>query len=289
MWAIVSSPLVLSFDVTDKAAVDRVWPILSNTEVIAVNQHYSGSPGMLLLTDRAVYPSPLNTNGYYEYPGQLGQSRGWKDVCGMTACNGTCRTCTACTDPWGYATCPHYMTLHSASMTLDAADKWCSSNSSCQGFTYLTNSTGASASKPTTCYFRDATQIFFMDSEIGAITGKLGQSQWTSHVAKARAPPLSGAPKPSDPALDGATTSGLQVWIKDIGKKGTALLLVNTGNVKIDAYELDLALLPPLPGRNIKSARNLYTHEPYKFAAAEGKPLKFAGVAPHDSVMLLLQ
>ena len=40
MWAITSSPLVLSFDVSQKSALDRLWPILSNREVIAVNQHY---------------------------------------------------------------------------------------------------------------------------------------------------------------------------------------------------------------------------------------------------------
>ena len=84
--------------------------ILSNTEAIAVNQPwngvphltmaqpiagclevlsfpgvvvFSGSPGQLLLTDRASFASPLNAKGYYEYPAQLGQSRGWKNVPGM--------------------------------------------------------------------------------------------------------------------------------------------------------------------------------------------------------------
>lgn len=140
MWAIVSSPLVLSFDVTSKPTLDRVWPILSNTEVIAVNQHWSGSPGQLLLTDKVTYPSELK-NGYYTYPGQLGQSRGWQNVRGMTDQDPSWQV-GPCVDPWGAAECPHYMTLHKATMTLEQADAWCSA-ASCSGFTFATNSTGA--------------------------------------------------------------------------------------------------------------------------------------------------
>ena len=33
-WAVVSAPLILGLNVTDKARLDAVWPILSNTEVI---------------------------------------------------------------------------------------------------------------------------------------------------------------------------------------------------------------------------------------------------------------
>lgn len=34
----VSSPLILGLNVTDKARLDSVWPILSNKEAIAVNK-----------------------------------------------------------------------------------------------------------------------------------------------------------------------------------------------------------------------------------------------------------
>ena len=57
-WAIVSAPLVLSVDLTNKPMLDRIWPILSNKEAIAVNQHWNGSPGQLLLTDKVTVPSP---------------------------------------------------------------------------------------------------------------------------------------------------------------------------------------------------------------------------------------
>jgi len=50
-WCIVSSPLFLSFDVTNDAIVDRVWPIISNEEAISINQEWAGHPGRLVLTN----------------------------------------------------------------------------------------------------------------------------------------------------------------------------------------------------------------------------------------------
>ena len=44
-WAIVSSPLVLSFDLTDDEQLSRHWATLSNTDAIAVNQDYAGFSG----------------------------------------------------------------------------------------------------------------------------------------------------------------------------------------------------------------------------------------------------
>ena len=72
--SIVSSPLVLSVDLTNHAMLDRIWPItiLSNREAIAVNQHWNGSPGQLLLTIRTSYPSALNSRGFYESRGASG-------------------------------------------------------------------------------------------------------------------------------------------------------------------------------------------------------------------------
>lgn len=44
-WAIVSSPLTLSHDVNDDAVMDVIWDIISNREVLAVNQAYEGDSG----------------------------------------------------------------------------------------------------------------------------------------------------------------------------------------------------------------------------------------------------
>jgi hypothetical protein len=44
-WAVVSSPLTLSHDVNNDTIMDAVWPLISNTEVIAVNQAWAGHAG----------------------------------------------------------------------------------------------------------------------------------------------------------------------------------------------------------------------------------------------------
>ena len=41
----MSSPLILSFNLSNTAKMERAWPIITNTRVIAVNQLWVGSPG----------------------------------------------------------------------------------------------------------------------------------------------------------------------------------------------------------------------------------------------------
>jgi hypothetical protein len=47
LWSIVSSPLILGFDMNESDTVDRVWDIITNTEALAVNQAWAGMPGTL--------------------------------------------------------------------------------------------------------------------------------------------------------------------------------------------------------------------------------------------------
>merc|ERR1712100_824880 len=47
-WSIVSAPLVLGNDLTDKDTMDKIWPIISNREVIAVNEAWAGDSGTLV-------------------------------------------------------------------------------------------------------------------------------------------------------------------------------------------------------------------------------------------------
>lgn len=44
-WVIVSSPLTLSHDVNNDAIMDKIWPIISNKEVLSVSQSYAGFSG----------------------------------------------------------------------------------------------------------------------------------------------------------------------------------------------------------------------------------------------------
>ena len=47
-WAIVSSPLTLGFSILDQAKMRLAWPVISNEEIIRVNQAYHGHPGRLV-------------------------------------------------------------------------------------------------------------------------------------------------------------------------------------------------------------------------------------------------
>ena len=44
-WCIVSSPLILSHDTNNDTITDEIWPIISNTEAIAINQAWAGDSG----------------------------------------------------------------------------------------------------------------------------------------------------------------------------------------------------------------------------------------------------
>lgn len=50
-WAVVSSPLTLSLDVTNATIMDKYWEIIANPDIIAVNQAYFGHSGSPFLVD----------------------------------------------------------------------------------------------------------------------------------------------------------------------------------------------------------------------------------------------
>ena len=68
-WCIVSSPLILGFDLTNTTVLNDVMPYVGNEEAIAVNQIWAGDPGRLL---------PLSTAesglGYEVWYKRLGNS-----------------------------------------------------------------------------------------------------------------------------------------------------------------------------------------------------------------------
>lgn len=47
-WAVVSAPLILGYDLSDEAITDSIWDIISNKEVLDINQAWAGHPGRLL-------------------------------------------------------------------------------------------------------------------------------------------------------------------------------------------------------------------------------------------------
>ena len=48
LWSIVSSPMILGFDMNQSATMDRVWPTITNRDMIAINQAWAGLPGTLV-------------------------------------------------------------------------------------------------------------------------------------------------------------------------------------------------------------------------------------------------
>jgi len=47
-WCVVSSPLILSFDLTNETTLDTVWPFITNLEALEVNQRWAGHPGRVV-------------------------------------------------------------------------------------------------------------------------------------------------------------------------------------------------------------------------------------------------
>ncbi len=60
-WCVVSSPLILGYDLTNDNITAKIWPIISNTEAIKVNQQWAGHPGRLVKAWN-VHSAPVNAS-----------------------------------------------------------------------------------------------------------------------------------------------------------------------------------------------------------------------------------
>lgn len=67
-WAVMSSPLILSFDLRDEAVMSAMWPIIANRDVIEVNQRWAGSPGRRLAVTGAVNGNVGNSSQVWAKP-----------------------------------------------------------------------------------------------------------------------------------------------------------------------------------------------------------------------------
>jgi len=123
------------------------------------------------------------------------------------------------------------------------------------------------------------TQIFWMHQQLSDARAVGG---WRSHVKAERAPLV------VPPAAPGAapTTSGVQVWAKELAGGECAVLFVNAGKRRVARFEVPNARLPPKVRAgagvtDVWSGRKLPPLAP-------GAPLAFGGVDGHDSRFLLL-
>ena len=60
-WAVISAPLILGFDAADPKAMERVWPTVTNKEVLSVSQSWAGLAGRRVALSPAhqVWTKPL--------------------------------------------------------------------------------------------------------------------------------------------------------------------------------------------------------------------------------------
>jgi hypothetical protein len=56
-WCIVSSPLTLSHDMTNDTITDLIWPIITNTEALAVSAAYNGMSGTTFKSATEMLPN----------------------------------------------------------------------------------------------------------------------------------------------------------------------------------------------------------------------------------------
>lgn len=66
-WAIISSPLILSFNLTDPRRMDRSWPIISNRAIIEVNQRWAGDPGRRIVVSEdgwQAWAKPMSVDAF---------------------------------------------------------------------------------------------------------------------------------------------------------------------------------------------------------------------------------
>jgi hypothetical protein len=66
LWCVLSSPLTLSMDFANRTRVDSVWPVITNTDALGVNQAWAGLPGGVL------FKSPANVTLEHCTPGWAG-------------------------------------------------------------------------------------------------------------------------------------------------------------------------------------------------------------------------
>ena len=63
-WCIISSPLILSFNLSDPNRMERAWPIITNQRLLAVNQMWAGEGKQPSLTLKAIINPPTYVDSY---------------------------------------------------------------------------------------------------------------------------------------------------------------------------------------------------------------------------------
>ena len=318
LHCITSSPLILSFNVSNETLVKRLWDIIANEEAINISQAWAGSPGRLVttLSPHAAESMDGDDTGDdgsgYEYrilKGQLGQVSGW----GSNPRSAHGLTCPTDIEqlPGASPTCN---LLRVATATLVDAQSWCTAHADCAAFSYRTTKNSNKNSTTVVAYFKGTTSLFFMDANFH-FEGQV-QNGWLSQIKHEYATPpgawrsapcagticpphstpcheacMSIAPCCSDRGPPGEALEyadgAAQLWSKRLANGSLALLFVNLGkaslthNFTIKAVGMRPA---PLGAVSVRDVWGHTTHAPI----AHGGLLKFSEVAGHDSRFVVL-
>ena len=327
MHCITSSPLILSFDVTNDTLVQLLWPIIANEEAVAVNRQWAGTPGRLVAT---IKPPPSSggiegagtqAEGYVLRKGQLGQVSGWGFHAGELHPD---LGCPHDEDQLPGVT-PVCNLLRVANVTLAEAQEWCTANAACAAFSYrgdgvdsgAATAAPAAAATKTVVYFKDSASLFFMDSNFHAgVAGGQVQGGWLSQIKAAHAPPGSWRSDPcagticppstppchmtchsiapccsaTGPAGETLDFDGEgQLWAKRLVDGSLALLFVNLGRTALShSFTLQEVGLK----LNQTSTGPVAVRDVWERSAAapipKGGKVVFDAVAGHDSRFVVL-
>ena len=119
-WAVVSAPLVLGLALTPgdakaQAALDAVWDIITNREVIAVSQTWQGLPGALVREWQAANVPTLVNVACPAAPAAAADAHTWTVLASALAAGDD---------------------LQAGVYSLAEAEAWCGASAACVGFTY---------------------------------------------------------------------------------------------------------------------------------------------------------
>ena len=272
-------------------------------------------------------PAPLahqKDEGYVLRRGQIGKTTGW----GHNPASARGSTCPTDVQqlPGAVPTCN---LLRVATTTIADAQSWCTARADCAAFSYRGGSGGAygggggnSSTAEMVVYFKDATSVFFEDSNFKAhgqvqTGGADGGAAWLSQIKAKLAPPgtwrsspcagttcpansppchvscLSIAPCCSDRGPAGEAlqfSDGVgQLWSKRLANGSLALLFVNLGKAPLThAVTLESVGMQPATAGGKVRVRDVWKHATSTAPIARGGSVTFDSVVGHDSRFVVL-
>lgn len=259
LWSIVSSPMILGFDMSNKDKMDRVWPIITNLDARAVNHAWVGHPGTLIKT----YPSQgQGFQATHDVCDGSGATIGWRIN------NGTLQTpnlggAGKCLMTDGLGNCPP-PTLHDKNVQCGnlvgncsrSHGKWSYNSSSKLVYWQDGNPKDAPRCLKATLLNFDTTKGYFTRQSasvrLQGCPNKPDNTTMFTFTAKGELQSGYGL------CLKLAPTNGMQLWSKPLSDSKVAILVVNTVEIA-QALNFPLADIPQLPCHGKCKVRNVWT------------------------------